>query len=619
MNRLRINVTLLFEKLNALPPQETEPEGWRCNFDQRIVCRSLLGYTRAEIVEIEGQHNFNLIVDALVSRIYPKISSLLNVDRAKIAGNWAKIICYLLDSSKGFRLDPFPMPNVNTLMSFGNHILLRRSNPDVSMFQQKGAHFYSIGAYFSAFESFMEAWNRDRANPELLTYMNNCLIEEYRKILTHNGIKIYTIAVVVPIHHNMGEVATQLLYGVAQMQLKINLRVLDHLNISDITDCCNRLRQYLHIKINDYPSHDSNERPVSDERMSLRVLIVNEDNDLVSQGRGTFNQVAIDLAQVVNELEIMAVIGHYASEMTRQALGVYDDREVLLVCPSSTSDELSNVVGMNSFFRMTTQDKIATKRVFSYLLDRSTSQSNNQKITIIYNKHSSYCQSFKNAILQYIEKHHEKFYLLPECGELYDDYLHCLNHLERIQYQGVSTIIIIPDGGIAPNSLNTAGIISRLQMKQCLIVGSATFYHDNVLQWTEENISRGLLDINNAGNLVAYVPWHWHSQCNSDNDVARNFCRLGAALWGEGRLTWRSATAYDSVLMVVRALQSYAPQDHKDLRRRINQYFRHDSGFESGVTGRIEFDRNGDRLEPPTEMVAVRWNSQTGRCEWLPA
>jgi ABC-type branched-subunit amino acid transport system substrate-binding protein len=304
--------------------------------------------------------------------------------------------------------------------------------------------------------------------------------------------------------------------------------------------------------------------------------------------------------------------------MTKLALGIYHDRELLLVCPSSTSDELSNVVGMNSFFRITTQDKIATQRVVSYLLDISNSQSTKQRITIIYNKNSSYCQSFRNAILQGLEQHPEKFYLLPECGELYDDYLQCLKHLESIQDQ-VNTIIIIPDGGIEPNSLNTAGIISRLRMNQCLIVGSATFYHDNVLQWTEENISRGLLDINNAGNLAAYVPWDWRSQCNSDNDVATNYCRLGAALWGKGRLTWRSATAYDSVLMVVKALQSYAPQDHRDLRRRINQHFRHDGGFESGVTGRIKFDRNGDRLEPPTEMVAVKWNSQTKRCEWLPA
>lgn len=612
VDRLRININLLFQRLNELPSLGTEPGGPLSEFHQRIICRSLLGYTRAEIVTIEGEHNYHAIVDALTSRIYPKLSRLLNVN--DIAGKWAKIIYHLLDPQNGFRLEPLPMPIVNTLMSFGNHILFRRNNPDVSKFQQKGAQSYSIGAYFSAFESFIEAWNRDRGNPELLIYINNCLIEEHKKTLFSRGIKIYTIAIVVPTHHNLGKVATQLLYGVAQAQLQVNLQALDRLKISDITDCCNRLRQTIGINKREFDS-------ITDRKTLIRALIVNENNKLISEGGGTFNQAARDLVQVAEELEVMAVIGHYSSEMTRQALGVYDQRELLLISPSSTSDELSNVVEMNSFLRMTTPDRIATRRIGNYLLELSSSQLTPQKVALIYNKNSSYCQSFKNAVRQYFEEHPENFYLLPECGELDDDDLQCLKYLESIQDQEASTLIIIPDGGIEPNSLNTAGIISRLGMNKCLIVGAATFYHDNVLQWTEENIRQGLLDKNNASKVVACIPWHWRSRyngCNSANDIAAKFCKLGAALWGEGRLTWRSATAYDAVLIVARALQSYTPQNHKELRKRINQYFRHDRQFQSGVTGRIEFSRNGDRINPPTEMVAVRWNSETGRCEWLP-
>lgn len=611
IDTLKININLVFQKINELKAESDERKRQLTELDKRIICRSLLGDTRAKIVEDEGKHNEDSIVDALTNLIYPKLSRLLQVEKPKIAGNWARIINLLL--SNGFELSPPPTPNVNTLMSFGYHILITRNNPNVSKFMQAGAQAYSRGAYFSAFDNFLIAWSRDKGNPELLIYINNCLIAEYKAIYERNQIETYSIAVVVPVSHNSGIIATELLYGIAQMQLQVNLNTWDNLPVPDknLKNCCRRLKQELEINSNDYSEG------VRNIRILLQILIVNENNDIIYPGV-PFNQAATNLAQVSEQLEIIAVVGHYSSEMTLQALRVYNERELLLVCPSSTSDELSNAIGMNSFLRMTTQDRIATQRLGNYLL--SIYNEKQARVTIIYNQNSSYCKSFKSGLYRFLKENSEQFYLLPECGELSDDYSRLVPHLKSIQSQGVNTIIIIQDGGIEPNTINNAGIITRLLMNNCLIVGSATFYQDNVLLWAEENIQQGLLDNNKASNLVACVPWHRSSQnngCDSNNKVAADFCKLGAILWGQGKLSWRSATAYDAVLILVKALRQYAPQDHKALCRTINQHFRQDGGSESGVTGKIEFDPNGDRLNPPTEMVKVSWNEQTERCEWV--
>ncbi len=48
----------------------------------------------------------------------------------------------------------------------------------------------------------------------------------------------------------------------------------------------------------------------------------------------------------------------------------------------------------------------------------------------------------------------------------------------------------------------------------------------------------------------------------------------------------------------------------------INKYFKEQKKQVKGVTGNIEFQENGDRLNPPTEIVAVKWNAQQQKWQW---
>lgn len=607
VERLHINIPLFLTNLNEVKIEDQRIKKLD-EYEQKIVCISLQGCTPREIAKIiDGRvikGGYNRIRDRLSRYIYPRISRLLGVENIK--GNWAKII-YLLSEPKYGLILPQITSNVNTIMSFGEYVLLCRNSRNISVAQQAGMEIYRRKSYFQAFERYMDQWDRDKGNPETLIYIMNSLVDENRDFLRIREIEIYTLAVVVPIYHNLGSVATELLRGVAQIQTQVNLQVLNSLD--KLRDDYQRLRQILDININELAR-------ISNERIVLRILIVSEDNHLVCQ----VNQTAEDLAKRADELEILAVIGHYSSEMTEQALKVYARQDLLLITPSSTSNHLSDLVDRHSFFRMTTQDQIATERLADYLKNRLEYQ---QGFAIIYNQYSSYSQSFRNALVEHLQQQPQ-----IDCGHLYN--LQFIGpYLDEITQRGIRIIVTIPDGGIEPNSLSTAGIIGLLNMNSCLIAGSATFCHNNVLEWVQENMRQEnnirrqrLLDENHDSNVVACIPWHWHSQsngCESDNSIARDFCRLGTSLWGAGNLTWRSATAYDSIYIIVQVLRRNPTQDRKALLKKINKHLRGQNNHEMGVTGRIEFDRNGDRLEPPTEVVAVRWNSQTGRCEWLPA
>ncbi len=214
--------------------------------------------------------------------------------------------------------------------------------------------------------------------------------------------------------------------------------------------------------------------------------------------------------------------------------------------------------------------------------------------------------------------------VFPERDYLCEDYYQIREYLSDIHQQTLDIIIVIPDGAIEPNSLNNTALISRLNLKNCLIAGSATFYQENVLHWMHEHRQHDSINPN-KGQIIACIPWHWNSQingCNSANIISQQFCRVGAQLWGEEHLTWRSATAFDAVFIILRVLERYHNQTHQPLLNShslielMDQYFKRQQSAKQGVTGIIKFDENGDRLEPPSEIVTVKWNGQQQKWQW---
>ncbi|BAY37398.1 serine/threonine protein kinase [Nostoc sp. NIES-2111] len=599
---LAINIEVFFQKLDDIPADVKK----LTQLDKKIICSSLLGLSRQQIAEIVNLPSIK-IADRLSRYIYPKIAYLMGVDQEEIAGNWVMIINFLINTHNGYKLNPPPQLNSDNFQgSFGRQIFLYPANQKIVQCQMKGANFYQQGLYYQALQCFLEAWNLEIknygvGNPEVLIYINNCLIEHTKSDLQKNNIKIYTLAVVAPFYHNQGSVAAEILRGIAQIQLQVNIPIFDKISLSKEINLEDIKPQIL--------------STLTYSQIVLQILIVNDPNNLYNP----YNQTAEKLAELAPQLNVDAIIGHYSSEMTKNALHFYTQKGLVLVNASSTSNELSQLFIDESlcFFRLTTPDAVNAEKMANYLVARFSGQSLN-KVAIIYNQNSSYSVSYRKSIRQYLEQYKDNFVFLKECNYLSENYIKVQEYIEYLKENNVDIIIIIPDGGIEPNSFENAGLISRLNINNCLIAGSATFYHDNVLHWIHEQTpSNNINEINRQ--IIACIPWHWQSRKNgyeSSNSLADNFCKLGNKLWGIENLTWRSATAFDSVLIILKVIEEYHSQSSKDLLIHMDQYFKKKKKQVKGVTGIIQFDKNGDRFHPPAEIVGVKWNATQQKWRW---
>ncbi len=581
--------------------------------DQEIFYQSLLGDSRKQIATRLGLSP-EQVRDRLGDYIYPGMAHLIPAEPGEKAGNWVKILNFLLNPQNGYRLNPTPQLNSDNFQgSFGRQIFLYPTHQAIVRSQIEASQFYQQGLYYAALQCFLDAWQKEKeiyqnGNPEVLIYINNSLVEYQRSLLQEKGIQVYTIAVVVPFHHNQGRIAAEILRGVAQIQSQINFAGLDRLTLLkdfnlDVIPC-DRLTG-LSSRIG--------------QSIALRVLIVNDPNNL----HDPFNQTAEKLAGLATQLNLIAIVGHYSSEMTQKALQFYAKQGIPLINASSTANSLSHLSKGEQllFFRVTTQDQINGAALAQYLVQVAAEIP--KRVAIIYNKNSQYSTSYRTTVKEYLDWHSDRFIFLEECGELSERFEYIQNYLNRIQVEKVEIIILIPDGGLEPNSLNNTGLISRFNLQNCLIAGSATFYQENILHWMHERQING--DNQNCQPMIACVPWHWHSHQNggqSKNLLASSFCELGYSLWGEEQLTWRSATSFDAVLVILRILEQYSCADSQDLMVHLNQYFKDQQKQIQGVTGRIQFHSNGDRIDPPTEILTVKssqsFEDQNIRWRWMP-
>jgi branched-chain amino acid transport system substrate-binding protein len=605
IEQLNINIELFFEKLETGSNKKQLSE-----LDKIIICQSLLGHSRQHIAYTVNLSEQN-IRDRLSKYIYPRIAEALEVDQEEIAGNWVIILNFLLNPKTGYKLNPAPqLNNDNFQGSFGRQLFLYPPNQEIVKLQIEGTQFYQQGLYYQAFKCFLWAWQKEQdiyqtGNPEVLIYLNNSLIEYKQALFQEQGIQISTLAVVVPFYHNQGQVAAEILRGVAQLQLQANLQCFDKIGLG------------AEISLNEIKLHKCLTINNTDRLIALKILIVNDPNNLYDP----YNQTAENLAKLAPKLNLIAIIGHYSSEMTKKALQFYPKQGLLLVNASSTSNDLSHLSGGESlsFFRVTTPDSINVPRLADYLMQKFSEKKQTIVVAIIYNINSHYSTSYKTFLKEYLEHNTNKFFFLKECGYLSESYYQIQDYLEEIKQNNVDVIIIIPDGGIEPNSLNNVGLISRLNLNNCLIAGSATFYQENVLHWIHEQSQHNLSNKDGC-KIVACIPWHWYSEengCHSNNVLAQKFCQIGTQLWGNENLSWRSATAFDAVLILLRILEKYDIQDNQSLLIHMNQYFKEKRNQVRGVTGMIEFDEKGDRINPPTEIVTVRWNAQQQKWQWV--
>ncbi|MDJ0696448.1 MAG: ABC transporter substrate-binding protein [Mastigocoleus sp. MO_188.B34] len=417
--------------------------------------------------------------------------------------------------------------------------------------KREGVAAIAKGDYINGVRLLEIAWNEER-DPETLIYLNNARIKA-------ENLEAYTIAVVAPIINNQDSInsSLEILRGVAQAQDEFNQK---------------------------------NKK----QGIGLKVLIASDNNNPIK---------AQKIAKyLVGKRDILAVIGHFTSDTTIETIDIYQRHKMLLISPTSTSEDLSkkceNIELKNCFFRrVISRDSITAKTLADYLAN----QLNKRKAVVFYNKNSNYSKSLRNVFNSEFENQAGK--IVKEFN-LSDRRFNARYAVAQAKKKQAETIVLFPNSdGLA--SSKALQVITAAE-KKILLVGGDGLYHSNTL----------ILVRQNALGLIVAIPWH-HS-LNPDN----GFSVTAEKMW-KGKVSWRTATAYDATNTLITALEKLPISANSEDIARVTA----EQGFFSiGATGKITFDANGDRStqpigEDPKErnihLVKVVRNS-SGQLEFTP-
>lgn len=367
----------------------------------------------------------------------------------------------------------------------------------------KGMNAFADCKFDLAAQSYKQALDLDKNNPEIVIYLNNALAATSPNL---------RIAVSVPIGTKR-EVAEEILRGVAQAQTEINQE--GGIN-----------RKLLSVEIND------------------------DDND-----SETVRKIA---AELVQQPDILAVLGHNDSNASLAAAPIYQQGGLVMISPTSTASGLSEVG--DYIFRTVHSVTALANSLANYTFKSARKTS----IAFCHDTSSAVSQSFFKEFREAIVK---------DGGRLID--INCDFNATNFDPQKIfenlkppaEALILLP----SVESISEAIAVTRANQDRLQLLGTHSLY-------TFETIKEGQAGIE---DMVLAVPWQSGFVPNS------SFAQATKRIWG-GDVNWRTAMAYDATLAIIQGLRKSATREElqgalSDRRFAVN-----------GATGKFAFE-NGDR------------------------
>jgi branched-chain amino acid transport system substrate-binding protein len=446
------------------------------------------------------------------------------------------------------RLIPSNCPKqTGDFISEGEEVL----NYSQSFNKKKGAEYFAQCDYQKALLRFKDAWQQDRLDPETLIYLNNALLEATKK-------PYYTIAVAVSIPKNQNSSndddddsrAKEMLRGVAQLQTKINLGLL---NDND------PFLKY-------FPDQDFiNKKAINGK--GLKVVITNDENkELLAK------KIASSLSQ---RPEILGVVGHYPSEMTVATVDIYKENNLVLISPGSTTSELTKYPRKN-FLRTVFSVEQQSPAIAKFLQEKSI-----KKVVGFYSEGSPFSESFFNSFKTI-------FTSPPFSGTVVklDEFdlgnnfkaEEAIQELRKRQGKITETIGLVLSPKAIGDAQGDAIKLIKLNNSQNWVIGS----------WGLRS-SRTLEQINNLQpfqKFVITVPWDSLTSPNQD------FLKDAKILWTTTSVNAITALSYDATLALTKALEKANTPTRINILEQLKSL---DFLVTKGATGTIQFDENGDR------------------------
>lgn len=395
--------------------------------------------------------------------------------------------------------------------------------------------------------------NENKNDGEALIYLNNAKLMAARR-------KSYTIAVIVPANIGISEA---MLRGAAQVQ------------------------------------DDFNNDP---KNPGLKIIIVNDSND---NDPGNAKQL---INKLLSKQDIIAVIGHYASDVVKQALPVYQQRKVVLISAVSATrqDILADRKYPDNFLFKTNTD---VTHQMNKLVDALKTLGINipqDKVAIFYNNKSTFSQSAFEYLKSKFGQNADNKIIKNKIIEKQISSLSKVdNELNDVKQQGAKALILIPDGQIAnkgktSDSFKNAKDLIRANKDQLPVVGQTVLYNLDIL--------KSLADTKYIDKFRIIITW---SPLTTPN---KNLIERAKSLWGTSDIGVQAGWYYDATVVLTKALtnalkdQSFMNDSVEKQRLAIQNQLKSDS-FQvtetEGASGTISFDQDGDRKEDTSQIFKV--------------
>ncbi len=284
----------------------------------------------------------------------------------------------------------------------------------------------------------------------------------------------------------------------------------------------------------------------------LQIQIVNDEND---------PEIARKLAQeLVKQRQVLGVLGHNASNVSLAAAPIYQQGGLVMISPTSFANNLSG------FGRYIFRTVPTTKALSEALADYAVKTARKTKIAFCYDSQTPGDVSFKDEFLAaFVSKGGQ---LVPTVCDLSAPNFNPATAVTQAITSGADGLFISSH----VDRLEAAINVARANQGKLALFGSPTLYTVKTLEGGQQAVK----------GLVLAAPWH--------PQVNPSFAERMTQRW-RGKVSWRTATAYDATQAMITGLQQSQQRD--GLQQAL-----HSQGFTvEGASGAVRFAPNGDLLK----------------------
>ncbi|NJM74505.1 MAG: ABC transporter substrate-binding protein [Acaryochloridaceae cyanobacterium RU_4_10] len=239
-------------------------------------------------------------------------------------------------------------------------------------------------------------------------------------------------------------------------------------------------------------------------------------------------EVSKKLAEIFsNDETILGIIGHHSSEGTQAALSIYEQKQLALISPSSTSSRLISRI----FFRTVGSTEVVAN-VYARFITESLKLN---EIVIVYHEKNEYSQTLKDDFETAFHLRGGK--IIHSISHINDLYLDSNGLIEEIRRRTKSKAVLVMSS-IETNSvaLALARANSKLNPQRLQLLFSTSLPEMPTVEIGKEAVEE-----------VVFI-----SPCLTENS---DYTEQARQRWKQQKLNWRVVTSHDATQALIEAIR----------------------------------------------------------------